>query len=104
MKKLNLPFKKSIPTKDIVYLQSDSNYTQIYLKDKGGKVMAAKSLMHIHEQINMPEFIRINRSQVINKRFVASTTTEQNYSILKLKDGSTFKTSRRRTEQFLNAI
>ncbi|MGR3810138.1 LytR/AlgR family response regulator transcription factor [Jiulongibacter sp. NS-SX5] len=104
MKNLLYTSKKAIPFKEIIYLESDSNYTQIFLRNSGKKITASKSLVHIHALLCDQEFIRINRSQAVNKNFIESFKKIPNCVLLKLKDGKVLKTSRRRTQDFLKAL
>ncbi|KPM47515.1 LytTR family DNA-binding domain-containing protein [Jiulongibacter sediminis] len=103
MKKLILPSKQEIPLDEIVYLESDSNYTQIYIRGQR-RIIAAKSLCHVFNGITTDSFIRINRSQVINTLYVKGFLSSDQFALITLKNGQTLKTSRRRTDNFLKAI
>jgi|ERR1700761_1092502 len=54
----------------IVYCQSDNCYTSLYLSD-GRNLLLVKSLAKvIREDLNDDDFIRINQSYLINKKFI----------------------------------
>lgn len=55
---------------DIIRLQGNGNFTDIYLKDKSKK-MVCRFLKHFHEILPYP-FIRIHKSHIINFDFVKS--------------------------------
>ena len=54
---------------DILYLKSDSNYTEIYLTD-GKMYCVCRTIKTLEEQIPETEFIRIHRSYVVAASFI----------------------------------
>jgi len=54
----------------MVHLEADGNFTQIYLKD-GSKKMVCRFLKHFEDILSSP-FIRIHRSHIINTDFMVS--------------------------------
>lgn len=59
-----------VKTEEIVRLQADGNFTQIYLTN-GNKKMVCRFLKHFDDLLEMP-FIRVHRSHIINTSFVKS--------------------------------
>lgn len=55
---------------DILRLQADGNFTQVYLKD-GTKKMVCRFLKHFDDLLEVP-FVRVHRSHIININFVKS--------------------------------
>lgn len=59
-----------VRTEDILRLQADGNFTQVYLTD-GSKKMVCRFLKYFDDLLEHP-FIRVHRSHVININFVKS--------------------------------
>ncbi len=59
-----------VKTEDIVRLQADGNFTQVYLTD-GTKKMVCRFLKHFDDLLEKP-FVRVHRSHIINTNFVKS--------------------------------
>lgn len=59
-----------VKMEDIVRLQGNGNFTDIYLKDKSKK-MVCRFLKHFSELLPYP-FVRIHKSHIINTNFVKS--------------------------------
>lgn len=59
-----------VKTEDILRLQADGNFTQVYLTD-GSKNMVCRFLKHFDDLLEHP-FVRVHRSHIININFVKS--------------------------------
>ncbi|KUJ51005.1 LytR/AlgR family response regulator transcription factor [Chryseobacterium sp. JAH] len=59
-----------VKTEDIVRLQADGNFTQVYLTDHSKK-MVCRFLKHFDNLLENP-FVRVHRSHIINTNFVKS--------------------------------
>lgn len=59
-----------VKTEDIVRLQADGNFTQVYLTDHSKK-MVCRFLKHFDDLLENP-FVRVHRSHIINTNFVKS--------------------------------
>lgn len=59
-----------VKIEDILRLQADGNFTQVYLKD-GNKKMVCRFLKHFDDLLEAP-FVRVHRSHIINIHFVKS--------------------------------
>ena len=65
-----------VDTNDIIYCESDSNYTSFYLKkdDKVEKVVISKTLKDVEEILEGADFFRIHASFLINMKHVSKFT------------------------------
>ncbi len=85
-----------VKTEDIIRLQADGNFTQVYLFD-GSKKMVCRFLKHFDDLL-INTFLRVHRSHIINTNFVKSY--HKNGEII-LKDGTEIEISSTYREQFL---
>ena len=85
-----------VKTEDIVRLQADGNFTQVYLSD-GTKKMVCRFLKHFDHLLQNP-FVRVHRSHIINIQFVKSY--HKNGEII-LKDGTEIEVSSTYKDGFL---
>jgi two-component system LytT family response regulator len=84
--------------KNIVRLQGNGNFTDIYLLD-GSKKMACRFLKHYEEILPYP-FLRIHKSHIINLHFVTSYSKSDGGYVV-LQDKSEILISQSYKEQFL---
>lgn len=87
---------------DIVHLESDSNYTNIYLKD-GKKLVVSKTMKDFEPYLNESDFFRIHRSHIINLNFVTGYQSKDGGYVL-LTDNSQVEVSRSRYKDFIDII
>lgn len=91
-----------IPLDEINYLESDNNYTSVYLLD-GSKVVSSKNLGHYEELLNPEQFFRIHNSYIVNvkciKRFVKGRT-----GMIELNSGKQLEVSLRRKPALLELL
>ena len=84
--------RKVIETRDIAYLESDANYTIIYLKS-GKTFLSSFTLKHHIEKLEgKHHFYRISRAHFINLEYIKTKDDKQ----VILKNGKVMKISRRR--------
>lgn len=83
--------------KNIIFMESDSNYTIIYLSD-GKQLLSGYNLKFYENCTDNQVFIRPNRSMMVNKTFIAGINFEE--SALMLNDGRKVSISRRRLRGF----
>ncbi len=87
---------------DILYLESDSNYTHFILRN-GEKMMVSKTLKSFEPQLVAFGFLRVHHSFLVNtqliKRYVRG---DGGYLIM--EDGSSINVSRSRKEELLRVI
>jgi len=60
-----------IKPEEIIFCQSDSCYTNIYLVGDR-QILIVKSLTKFHKELLSKAFIRVNQSFIINKNFIQS--------------------------------
>lgn len=83
--------------KNIIFMESDSNYTIIYLSD-GKQLLSGYSLKFYENCTDNQLFKRANRSTMINKTFISEINITE--SALTLFDGRKVIISRRRMKAF----
>jgi len=82
----------------IIRLQAQSNYTQIYVKDRSKPILVSKTLKSYVEQLDNNHFIRAHQSHLINRDYIDHILTSREKYVV-LKDGSRIKVSRRRVRE-----
>jgi two-component system, LytTR family, response regulator len=90
-----------IKTENIVKLQANGNFTDVYLAD-GSCKMICKFLKHFDELLSIP-FVRTHRSFIVNTRFIKSYSKSAG-GFVTLLDGSEIEVSATYKEQLLKAI
>ncbi|RED23416.1 LytTR family two component transcriptional regulator [Flavobacterium cutihirudinis] len=91
-----------IQTDEIYLIESLENYTRLFFQDK--KALQRRSLRHWEEFLDPTVFFRINRTEIVNIKFIeeVNTTTEGGLEI-KLKTGHLLKVSKRQSVKFKNS-
>jgi DNA-binding LytR/AlgR family response regulator len=74
-----------IATEQILYLEADSNYTNLVLKD-GKKLLLSINLGKLHKQFPETEFVRISRKHIINKNYLSFMNFSKRYCIVSDND------------------
>ncbi|MEO7264250.1 MAG: LytTR family DNA-binding domain-containing protein [Ferruginibacter sp.] len=87
---------------DIIYLEAESNYSIIYLKD-AYKLTVSKTLKDFEELLPPAIFIRIHHSHIINMNAVEKYIRGEGGQVL-MKNGITLNIARRKKEEFMKAI
>ncbi|MEO7923848.1 MAG: LytTR family DNA-binding domain-containing protein [Chitinophagaceae bacterium] len=87
---------------DIIYLEAQSNYTLIYLKDSY-KLTVSKTLKDFEELLPSAVFIRIHHSHIINRTAVEKYIKGEGGQVI-MKNGVTLDVARRKKEEFMKAI
>jgi len=87
---------------DIIYLEADSNYTHVFIKD-GKKITVSKSLKEFELQLGQPIFLRIH------KAFIANLNHAVKYhkgagGYLIMSNGKTIDVSRNKRQELLNLL
>lgn len=105
------PGKISVPTAggfmflevdEIIRCQSDTNYTNILLKD-GKTITVAKTLKEFEELLKDHDFYRVHKSHLVNLAYIKSYARGKS-GWLTLSDGSEIEVSSRRKEGFLRHL
>ena len=86
---------------DIVYCQSDNNYTFIYLKNNK-KILVSKPLKEYDDLITDEGFLRIHQSYLINQNEIQSFNKSQ--QTVTLCNGIVLPVSSRKKEMVINHI
>jgi two-component system LytT family response regulator len=87
---------------DIIFLQSDSNYTKVKLKE-GKTILATRLLGDFEEMLEPYNFFRVHKSYIINLDHIKKYTKGDGGIVL-MSDGSEMDVSRRMKEAFLQRI
>lgn len=103
METLSVTRNHQIGINEILYLQGISNYTIIHTRDKQ-QTIAAQTLHLVHASINYESFVRINRSFILNMKYLSAYSVEDNKLIFKLSNGQKFIASRRRTKNCMDKL
>lgn len=91
-----------IDTHQLIYLQSDSNYTIFYLSD-GRKIVASRTLKEFENQLDSSLFLRVHSSFIVNLNFVERYNKGDGGS-LTMKNGSIIEVSRRKKSEVLQRL
>ncbi len=73
-----------IHTDDILYLEAESNYTNIYLKDQFQTV--SRSLKHFEDKLPPANFVRIHNRYIINIAKIKAISKKRPVKILLQND------------------
>ncbi len=87
---------------EIIRCQSDNTYTTFFLKDKR-QIVVSKTLKEYEELLSDYNFLRVHNSHIINLRYIKEYIKGEG-GIAKMIDGAEVEISRRKKEQFLNAL
>lgn len=91
-----------IPLKEILYLQSDGNYTSICLENKP-KMVSSRNLGEYETLLENLHFFRIHHSTIVNLAHIREYLRGDGGSVI-LSDGTELDVSKRRKKEFLEAI
>ena len=87
---------------DIVRCEAESNYTVFYLIN-GDKVTVSKTLKDYEDILSQNNFFRIHKSVIINIKYLKKYIKGDGGSVI-MEDGSELLVSRRRKDDFLEAL
>ncbi len=91
-----------IPPEDILYCNSDSNYTQLFLAD-GRKVLVSKTLKDIQDILPEEHFFRAHHSHLVNLDHIRKYERGDGGTLV-MSDGERIVVSRSRKQELLNLI
>lgn len=86
---------------DIVYCQSDNNYTTVYLEE-GRKIMVSKPLKEYEELLPLNDFLRVHQSFLVNKNYIQSFNKSE--QMIVLKNGRELPVSSRKKDLITKSI
>ncbi len=87
--------KKDISPQDILYLESQGNYTMLYLNGNK-RTLSSRTLQIFEEKLKDHNFFRVNRSHIVNFAAIEWLGTSRKDMYILLKSGEQFPISRRR--------
>ncbi len=87
---------------DIIHLEANSNYTTIYFTNRP-KLLASRTLKDFEELLPTDIFFRTHHSHLINLNYIKRYIKGDGGQI-ELQNGNYVDVSRRKKEEFLNAI
>ncbi|MFN3851268.1 MAG: LytTR family transcriptional regulator DNA-binding domain-containing protein [Spirosomataceae bacterium] len=90
--------KRILPIESIVLLEAKINYTCIHLDD-GSRFLSSFHLGSYQQKL--PDFLRINKSFLVNQSFVKAIAEG---AVVQLKNGVLVEPSRRRKAFILNKL
>jgi two-component system, LytTR family, response regulator len=88
--------------KEILYLNSDGNYTTIHLENKQ-KIVSSRNLGDYESLLESLHFFRIHHSTIINLAQIREYLKGEGGSVI-LTDGTELDVSKRRKKEFLEMI
>ena len=91
-----------IPIKNILHIESKSNYSKIYLPENKS-LMVSKILKDFEEMLVPYNFYRIHNSHLINLNYIKKYMRSKGGHVM-LQDGTMIDISRRKKEEFLKMI
>ncbi len=86
---------------EIIYIESDGNYSSIHLDD-GKKIVITKKIKEVYESLPKDDFFRIHNSYVVNLNYVKEFYKSDGYVVL--EGNYKIPVSRQRKSDFLNLI
>jgi DNA-binding LytR/AlgR family response regulator len=86
---------ENIPSADILYLQSDTNYTEIFTINHP-KRLCSITLKKVENRLDNMAFLRINRGLTINRLHVSQLCKSEKQPFVILSNGQQLPISRRR--------
>jgi two-component system LytT family response regulator len=91
-----------IPIKNIIHVESKSNYSKIFLTDNKS-IMVTKILKDFEEMLVPYNFYRVHNSHLVNLNYIQKYVRSQGGHV-QLQDGTLIDISRRKKEEFLKMI
>lgn len=92
-----------VKVSEIIKLESESNYTIIYL-DNNKKIIASKTLSIFEEMLEKLNFSRVHRSSLINLTKIKNIENDAGNYFAKMMDDSLVEISRRKKKEFFERI
>lgn len=89
-------------TKDITRIETYGNYSFVHLHE-GERLLVSKNLKEFEEMLPEPDFYRIHQSHIVNTFFVKKVIKDDGDHVI-MSDGAKLPVSRRRKEDFMNAV
>jgi two-component system LytT family response regulator len=100
---LRLTSRNIIPTNDIIYLESDWNYTVVYTLDNS-RYVSGFTLKVLEKRIADSNFLRINRGLLINSQYIRRLCSDKKEAFVMMKNGEMLPVSRRKYDLIKESI
>jgi DNA-binding LytR/AlgR family response regulator len=100
---LRLTHRLIIPTDEIIYLESEINYTNVYTLDNR-KLISSFTLKKLETQIIQENFVRINRGCLVNTNHIIEVTGIKRNGYAQLSNGLVLIVSRRKFDTIKDII
>ncbi len=91
-----------VTVKDILRLESDAGYTTVFVFG-GERILVSRTIKDFEELLPENSFFRVHQSHIINLHFAQKVLREDGGYVL-LSDGAKLPISRRRKEEFMEAL
>ncbi len=91
-----------LPVNEILYLESEGNYTSIFLENKQ-KIVSSRNLGDYENLLENLQFFRIHHSTIINLSKIKEYLKGEGGSVI-LSDGTELDVSKRKKKEFLDLI
>ncbi|MFD2524106.1 LytR/AlgR family response regulator transcription factor [Emticicia soli] len=98
---IRLGWHTKIDPGTILFMKADSNYTEVHLNN-GNIILSATSLGRLAKRLPSCQFIRPNRSVLVNLDFM--TEYQKIGKSIRMNNNEVIKVSRRRTKQVTRSI
>jgi DNA-binding LytR/AlgR family response regulator len=95
LSKLRLTGRVIIPKANILYLESDWNYTNVHTLDKR-KHTSGFTLKILEKRISDKTFLRINKGLLINCQYISQVSSMKKEAFVLLTNGQVLPVSRRK--------
>ncbi len=89
-----------INASEIMLLEADSSYTNVYLEDES-KLLISKTMLHFEEILDEKKFFRPHKSYLINLKFIKQYIRGDGGEII-MKNGMNIPLSRTKKDEFLS--
>lgn len=91
-----------IPIKNILHIESSSNYSKIYFKESKS-ILVTKLLKDFEDMLQPYRFYRIHNSHLINLNYIQKYIKSQGGQVM-MQDGTIIDVARRKKDEFLKMI
>lgn len=103
LRHLRLNGQNIIPQNDILYLESDWNYTIVYTRDNC-KHISSFTLKILEKRISDTGFLRINKGLLINSQYISHISSKGKEAFVLMKNGKMLPVSRRKYDLLKECI
>ena len=100
---LRLNSQNIIPKSDILYLESDWNYTVVYTRDNS-KHVSSFTLKILEKRLSDNSFLRINRGLLINSQHIRQLSSVKKEAFVLMENGEVLPVSRRKYDLLKGCI